>query len=1485
MKRQIKKWVTVFSMLLIVLSTILPSIALAEDSSTLADGEYTIDFTFLKDGTDETSVMDDYTEKPATLLVDDGEYELHLTLTNSEWIKEFKVEQDGDYADADVIKSDTDADTRVVGFPVADLDEKINAFTHVVVTGVPEIPGYDHEYEVQIQLHPDSLDPLVDPSDPGEGSPGTPGEPSDPGEGDPGTPGEPSDPGEGDPSTPGEPSDPGEGDPSTPGEPSDPGEGDPGTPGEPSDPGEGDPGTPADPEEPADPAIADGEYTIDFTFLKDGTDETSVMDGYTEKPATLLVDDGEYELHLTFTNSEWIKEFKVEQDGDYVDAEVIENDTANNKRIVGFPVADLNEKINAFTHVVVTGVPGLPGYDHEYEVQIQLHPDSLDPPSGPTEPGDGGEPGTPGEPTDPGEGEPEDTELPQLEDGAYTVAYAAIRADNDDPSSMDGRFTKPATLLVENGKYYVSFALADTEYITELELQDPDGQWVEFSTKDYEIEEFEIASLADMIDAKVSMRVPMGETVYENTQPFRIAFDPSTVKLADGTYDINYTAIRDDNDTPSSMDSRFAKPATLLVEEGNYYVSFVLANAEYVTGLELQQTDGTWVDFSDNDYQVEEFEIASLSEVIDAKVSMRVPMGGGAVYENTQPFRIAFDQAGIVPRISLALGADGSASFDDTIKDTRFDTSYGGTPFSIIVPAGSNSLSITDLEFQANEMLIEISVGGLGTREVTLILPKPTGLEPEEVGAFHQKGSIWEYREARVDGGHVYVQTNLSAVKLGKKVNVPAGLAGDASGNRVTLQWDAVAGATYELKRIEGGTETVIDNITAETYSENLSYSSSYSYQVRAVEAGHQSAWSPATTVTTEAAPSSGGGGGSDQSDGEYTINYRVLKDGTNETSIMQDYTVRPAKLTEQNGRQYITITLKNSSWIPVFRVTKNGGSASVVSRNNSADTRDVRFEVYDLSKDVDVYTEVDVPALNYSGKYDVQFRFDESSMKRGFTQKPVTSNPLPNESDTSKTEIKADKGGTIKFNGAEIRIPKDAFGRDLVISVEKVTRRSNLPLPAQMKFVSDVLEITKDRSGNFSKEVTIAIPYDKKEVDFDKADLAIYWLNERTDEWIKLDNVRIDRQKGIVSGDVDHFTKFAVLATEKQVDEEQEEETEQPQPPQQPGQSVELADIRGHWAEEAIRTLVEAGAVQGYGNGEFRPNNTVTRAEFAKILVEAFDLTADTEVIFPDTAQHWAREAVAVAAGAGIVTGYSEARFGPNDRITREQMAVMIARTLNVNAEQAALNFVDAGQIALWAKEAVATAESHQIIQGYPNNRFAPKGQATRAEAVTVIVKALQLEDDSTPSDPEQPGESEEPAEPEQPGEPVESDFADGEYEIGFTFFKDGTNEVSVMDDYTEKPATLFVEDGKYELHLTLTNSSWTREFKVEQDGAYVDARVVTSDSQADTRVVAFPVADLDEKINVFTHVIVTGIPGFNYDNEYTVQLELDRDSVDPVS
>ena len=170
-----------------------------------------------------------------------------------------------------------------------------------------------------------------------------------------------------------------------------------------------------------------------------------------------------------------------------------------------------------------------------------------------------------------------------------------------------------------------------------------------------------------------------------------------------------------------------------------------------------------------------------------------------------------------------------------------------------------------------------------------------------------------------------------------------------------------------------------------------------------------------------------------------------------------------------------------------------------------------------------------------------------------------------------------------------------------------------------------------------------------------------------------------------------------------------------------------EFSDVsEAHWACEYIKSMSSKKLVSGYSDGTFKPDKDITRAEFIKIIVEAFGLLDENaKVDFYDMDESaWYYKYVASAVKAGVVTGYENNCIGGNDRLTRENMAVIIYRAAKnkLSGKEMAAVFSDSDKISDYAKEAVSSLCVDGIMNGMGNNTFNPKGNATRAMVVKVI-------------------------------------------------------------------------------------------------------------------------------------------------------------------
>ena len=169
----------------------------------------------------------------------------------------------------------------------------------------------------------------------------------------------------------------------------------------------------------------------------------------------------------------------------------------------------------------------------------------------------------------------------------------------------------------------------------------------------------------------------------------------------------------------------------------------------------------------------------------------------------------------------------------------------------------------------------------------------------------------------------------------------------------------------------------------------------------------------------------------------------------------------------------------------------------------------------------------------------------------------------------------------------------------------------------------------------------------------------------------------------------------------------------------------AEFPDVlASDWYYEPVSSLGGAGIVNGDTTGAFRPQDAITRAEFAKILVSAFSITGPATEFADVSSDDWYASFVSNAAGAGIVMGDENKNFMPQNNITRQDAALMIYRVARLVGVRYTgfKEFKDRDDISLYAWDAVGTLYQNGIISGSGNGAFNPKNSITRAEAVQLL-------------------------------------------------------------------------------------------------------------------------------------------------------------------
>jgi GH43 family beta-xylosidase len=240
---------------------------------------------------------------------------------------------------------------------------------------------------------------------------------------------------------------------------------------------------------------------------------------------------------------------------------------------------------------------------------------------------------------------------------------------------------------------------------------------------------------------------------------------------------------------------------------------------------------------------------------------------------------------------------------------------------------------------------------------------------------------------------------------------------------------------------------------------------------------------------------------------------------------------------------------------------------------------------------------------------------------------------------------------------------------------------------------------------------INVAMDYKLKPGEDPNTIVAYYMKDSGELEIVK--HAKYNVQTGKLEFNVSHFSKYAAVS-----------------------RTVAFNDLASAaWAKQSIEALAAREIVDGTGNNAFAPFEKVTRAEFIKMLMNAFDLAGDKEKSsFSDVKEGaWYYNSIASAQKLGIIQGKDDGSFGIDDAISREDMAVMAYRAsqlakVNLQANVGSVDFADQSQIASYAAESVAAMQKAGVINGIGNSLFAPKDDASRAEAAKIIYSLFTL-------------------------------------------------------------------------------------------------------------------------------------------------------------
>ena len=251
---------------------------------------------------------------------------------------------------------------------------------------------------------------------------------------------------------------------------------------------------------------------------------------------------------------------------------------------------------------------------------------------------------------------------------------------------------------------------------------------------------------------------------------------------------------------------------------------------------------------------------------------------------------------------------------------------------------------------------------------------------------------------------------------------------------------------------------------------------------------------------------------------------------------------------------------------------------------------------------------------------------------------------------------------------------------------------------------------IGKQRSkiNQFNKKVELQLHYQASPLEEEK--LGLYYYNEEKQSWEYIKQGKQDKQNKYFTVSLEQLGSYGIFHYAKDYVDLDQTYTE---------------------ARYAIEVLTAKHMIKGVDDSHYAPNQSVTRAEFATLLVNAMDFSLKQyQGVFQDVqGTAWYAPYVQTAYEAGLIQGQGEGKYNPQGKITREEMAVMIARAYEYKGKEATLatdGFTDEGEISSWAKEAARKMKAEGLIKGVGNNNFAPKKDTLRSDAAVMMYRLI---------------------------------------------------------------------------------------------------------------------------------------------------------------
>lgn len=422
----------------------------------------------------------------------------------------------------------------------------------------------------------------------------------------------------------------------------------------------------------------------------------------------------------------------------------------------------------------------------------------------------------------------------------------------------------------------------------------------------------------------------------------------------------------------------------------------------------------------------------------------------------------------------------------------------------------------------------------------------------------------------------------------------------------------------------------------------------------------------------------------------------------------------RTAPVISLKGSSSLTLAQGTSFVDPGTEITDKLGIAGPVIVTGTVDTLTpgtytLRYNARDLAGNaaLEVVRTVVVTAPSNTGN-------GNGNGNGGTTITPVATPPATTVEKPPVAEVNAlvsaQQGGTGSLQGvASFSAPAGALAANASLTL-KALAANEAPAAGQLKSVSPAVSFAASSASKLNKPVALSLTYDQGQITSGHK-AAVYYYNEQSGKWIYVGGT--SNPDGTITANANRFATYAVMNY----------------------QPLVLTDLNNHWATDYTDRLIGMGVMKGFEDQSFRPNESVTRAQFASIIARALGLKASGSAAeFADQSNipAWAAGDVAAAVESGIIKGYEsggQTVFKGSEKITRAEMSVMLANALNTGSATltgSSTVLADQSDIPAWAQASVKAGIAAGILGGFEDNTFRPDKTATRAEAAAAVSKLL---------------------------------------------------------------------------------------------------------------------------------------------------------------